>query len=254
MFEIGAIGGGGYVPDYPAAGQNHFQAIGLPYIVYRGDFLRSDERGLRGRILRTRNFEFDVSLGGSFSTDSDKNDARAGMPDLDWMGEIGPRLQITLARAARNARLDLELPVRAVFSTDLTSIDYRGFVFAPELAYQNEDFLDADYQVKLSLGPVLATERLMDYFYEVDPAFARPGRPAFDADPGYLGSRLQLLVSKPLGGRLTLFGAAQVGFHGGATNDASPLFQDDVTFAVGIGLAWSFWQSERRVKVERRGR
>ncbi len=251
LIEFGVAAGGGYLPDYPAAGQNHVRAIALPYFAYRGEFFRSDEKGLlRGRLIRTRDFEFDISLNGSFAADSDDNDARSGMPDLDWMGEIGPRLQITLARAARDAKLDLEIPVRAVFTTDLTDLSYRGFVFAPELAYQNENFLDAGLKAKLSAGPVFATAGLMDYFYEVAPAFATASRPAFEAEGGYLGSRLQLALSKRLGSRVTVFAAARADFHQGATNADSPLFRDRTTFAVGIGMVLSLWQSERRAKPE----
>ena len=252
LVEFGVAGGGGYLPDYPAAGQSHFRAIALPYFAYRGEIIRSDEKGLlRGRLLRTRDVELDVSLNGSFAVDSDDNDARAGMPDLDWMGEIGPRLQITLARAARDAKLDLELPLRAVFTTDFSELRYRGFIFAPELAYQNENLLGADVAAKLSVGPVLATSKLMDYFYGVEPAFQTATRPAFAADGGYLGSRLQLALKKRLGPWLTVFAAARAEFHQGATNGDSPLFRDQTTFAVGIGLVWSLWRSERRAKPER---
>jgi len=123
LFELGIAGGAGYVPDYPAADQSHLQYLALPYFAYRGKFLRSDEKGLlRGRFVRTRNVELDVSLSGSFAIDSDDNDARRGMPDLDYLGEVGPRLQITIARAARHAKIDLELPLRAVFSTGLSDL------------------------------------------------------------------------------------------------------------------------------------
>ena len=39
MPAAGVVGGGGWLPDYPAADENHFQGIALPYAIYRGDFL-----------------------------------------------------------------------------------------------------------------------------------------------------------------------------------------------------------------------
>lgn len=33
-----------------------------------------------------------LALAGAVDTKSHQNDARRGMPDLDWMGQIGPRL------------------------------------------------------------------------------------------------------------------------------------------------------------------
>ena len=248
LFEVGVVGGAGYVPNYPASDESSVEAIALPYFVYRGEIIRAGDRGLvRGRIIRRRNVELDVSLSGSFSTDSDDNDARQGMPDLDYLVEVGPRLQLTLARAQRWAKVELELPVRAVFSTDLSSVDHRGFVFAPELAYQHENVLQTGTQLKLSIGAKFADEELQDYFYEVDERFATSTRPAFDADFGYLGSRLQLLATRPFGKRIRGFAGGAIDLHQGAANEDSPLFRDDVTYSAGIGLIWSFYQSDRTV-------
>tara|TARA_R110002167_G_scaffold171072_1_gene369074 strand:+ start:47 stop:895 length:849 start_codon:yes stop_codon:yes gene_type:complete len=248
LLELGIGGGGGYVPDYPAAGQNHFNGIALPFLVYRGSFLRAgDNAVLRGRLLHNDRIDFDVSLDGSFSADSDKNDARKGMPDLDTMGELGPRLQINLARAARDAKIDLELPLRAVFSTDFTSdLSYRGIVFHPEIAYQHGNFLGTGVALKLGIGPIIADEELMGYFYDVEPRFATAGRPSYKADAGYIGSQVGLRLVRRLGDRVTLFGLANLGLHQGATNEDSPLFREDTTWSVGLGMAWSFYQSDAR--------
>lgn len=247
LVELGVIGGGGYVPDYPAAGQNHFNAIGAPYLIYRGKILRAGDKGIvRGRFIDTERVEFDVSLDGSYRADSDDNDARRGMPDLDYLGEVGPRLQITLARAARDAKIDLELPLRAVFSTDLTDLNYRGIVFHPEIAYQHANFFSPKLRFKLGVGPIFATSELMDYFYEVEPQFATAGRPAYSADAGYLGSQIGLRMAKQVTERFQVFGLASLGLYYGAANEDSPLYREDATWSVGLGAAWSFYQSERR--------
>ena len=111
LFELGLVGGGGYLPDYPAADESHLRGLALPYFAYRGEIIRSDEKGLlRGRLIQTDDIEFDISLNGSFPVDSDDNDDRRGLPDLDWLGEIGPRVQFTVARApGGSAKVDLEL-------------------------------------------------------------------------------------------------------------------------------------------------
>jgi outer membrane protein len=248
LFELGVLAAGGTVPDYPAAGENHFRAIGLPYFAYRGEILRSDEKGLlRGRIVNTDRLELDVSLKGSLPVDSDKNDARRGMPDLDWLGEIGPRLQVRLARApAGNAKVELELPVRAAFSTDLSDLDYRGIIFAPELAYQHEDFLGRDIQVKLGVSSTFATSELTEYLYEVPSGFATASRPAYAADAGYVGSALQLVAFHPLNRRWRLFGGVRTDFHHGSANEDSPLFREKTTYTAGVGVIWSFYQSAAR--------
>ncbi len=249
LFELGLVGGGGYFPDYPAADESHFDGLALPYVVYRGDFLRVGDKGIvRGRFIRTRDLELDVSVSGSFPADSDDNEARRGMPDLDYLVQIGPRLQWTMARAAKWAKIDLELAVRAVLSSDFSEVEYRGLLFAPEIAYQNERFLQSPYEVKFSVGANFASEQLHDYFYEVPGQFVSAARPAFDAGAGYLGAKLQLAVKRPLGKWFTLFAGAAVNFHGGAANAASPLFRDDLTFAGGLGVIWKFYRSKATVE------
>ena len=241
-------GGVGYVPDYPAAGQNHFNGIALPFPIYRGDFIRSDSKGLlRGRLIHSQNFELDVSFSGSLDADSDDNDARRGMPDLDYMAEVGPRLQWTFARAARWARMDLELPVRAVFSTDFSSVEHRGFLVEPQLAYQHENFLDTGAKLKLGLSTIFADEDLQDYFYQVDVPFVTAVRPAYDGRAGYLGSRLRLLFLHPVSKRLRLFVAGDLHSHHGASNENSPLYGEDFSYSIGTGLIWSLYQSDRMV-------
>lgn len=249
FFELGVVLGAAYLPDYPAAAENHVQPVTLPYFALRGEVIRSDERGLlRGSLIKTDRFEFDVSLDGAFPADSEKNDAREGMEDLDWIGEVGPRLQITLVKAARDAKVDLEIPLRAVFSTNFRSLSARGFDFEPTLAYQNVNFLMPRLEVKLSASATFATEDLMDYFYEVPPANVTATRPRFNAKGGYLGATLNLTLTKPVSQRFRLIAIARGDFHHGAENDRSPLFRDKTTFGGGIALIWSFFQSERTVR------
>ncbi len=246
LWELGVAGGVGWMPDYPAASSNSFNAIPLPYIVYRGDFLRMGEGSIiRGRIVHTEDFEFDVSLDGSFPAND--NDDRAGMPGLDWLGEIGPRLQYTLARDTKAAKIEVEVPVRAVFSTDFSDLEYRGWVFNPALAYQNDRFLDQPGSFKLSIGPVFGSAELNEYFYQVDAAFATPSRPRYEAEAGYMGTEIQASYFRPLTPWLRAFAVVQANVNTGAANESSPLYKDDINLGVGTGVVLSLVWSKQRV-------
>jgi MipA family protein len=248
LWELGGVIGAGYLPDYPAAGQSHFQWAALPLLVYRGEILRAGDKGLvRGRLYRSERVEFDISLSGSFPTDADDNNARQGMADLDWLGEVGPRLQITLARAAKDAKIDLELPIRAVLSTDFSSIEHQGFIFAPELAYQNDNFMGKGIELKLGLSLDFASEGLADYFYEVPSSFVTSTRSVYNAKAGYMGARLQLSAYKPITDRWRVFAGINGEFHHGAANKSSPLFLSTRNVGLGFGVIWSLWQSDARV-------
>ena len=116
------VGGGGWLPDYPAAGQNHWNGIALPYAIYRGDFLQVGERGIvRGLLLDLRNVEFDLSAGAAFPVDSSDNRAREGMRDLDTLFELGPKLTYKFLPRGAGQELDLSLAARAVISTDIVN-------------------------------------------------------------------------------------------------------------------------------------
>ena len=104
-------------PDYRGSDEASLYPVPLPYFVYRGDILRADRDGVRGRLFNREYAELSVSVSGTIPVQSEDNTARRGMPDLDYLVELGPRLQWTVARAARWAKLDFELPVRAVFSS-----------------------------------------------------------------------------------------------------------------------------------------
>jgi outer membrane scaffolding protein for murein synthesis (MipA/OmpV family) len=115
------------------------------------------------------------------------------------------------------------------------------------LAYQHENLFESGTKLKLGLSVIFADEDLQKYFYQVDAQFVTANRPAFDAEAGYLGSRLRLSLLRPFGKRLKLFAAADVNSHAGAANEDSPLFREKLTYGAGLGLIWSFYQSDRTV-------
>lgn len=248
LWEIGAVAGGGFLPDYPAADENHPRGIALPYAVYRGDFFRVGDRGVaRGIFADTSRFEFDVGVDAAFPVDSDDNEAREGMDDLDYLLEIGPRLTYyLLPRHERNA-LYVSIAGRAVIATDFANWRYQGITVAPRVTYWRNRIMARDLNATIWIEPIFGFDGLNDYFYEVRPADARAGRPAFDADDGYIGTELSFGLSFGFSERLRAFGGVQFGYWNGSANDDSPLHRDDFSIGVGGGLRWTLFASEARV-------
>jgi MipA family protein len=249
VLEAGIAGGGGWVPDYPAAAQNHWRGLVAPFLIYRGELLRSDDRGLRGRLYRGEDLELNLSLGGAFRASSRNNRAREGMPDLDWIGELGPALRWEAWRdATRRRRITLEVPLRAVFSTDLSQIRYRGFTFAPEIAFEHLGLFHPGSRARIGIGPVFGSGRFMDYFYRVEGDFARPGRPAYDAKGGYLGTRVQFSYRLPVTERLSVVAGGRLENFSGATNADSPLYRREFNATLVGGISFSLYRSEATVE------
>ncbi len=247
LFEAGIFGGAGWLPDYPAAEQNHVRGVVLPFLIYRGELLRSDERGLRGRILHGRDLEFSLSFSGSLRASSRDNRAREGMPDLDYLGEVGPALRWVAWRDGGRRRITLELPFRAVFSTDFSQMHYRGYTIAPELAFEQTGLLFPRSRARVGIGPVFGSGRFMDYFYQVKGEFSRPGRPAYDAHGGYLGTRLQFSYRVPVNDRISIGGGGRLENFSGATNAGSPLFRREFNVTLLAGVSFALYQSEATV-------
>jgi outer membrane scaffolding protein for murein synthesis (MipA/OmpV family) len=252
VFEVGIAGGGGNLPAYPASSQNSWRGLAVPYIIYRGSTFRADDGGLRARASLADGIELSVSASGGVNASSDDVTARQGMPDLQWLGEIGPNLRFTLWRGEEEAspqRIVVDTPVRAVFSTDWSSVSFRGFTFAPDIAYERINFLSPFARLRLSAGVVFGTDSYAEYFYDVAPEFARPGRPAYNAQPGYIGSRVSLSYRLPLSERVSVVAGGRVENFSGAANADSPLFRSDWNFAVVAGFAVSLWRSEAKVNA-----
>lgn len=250
LLELGIAGGGGYTADYPAAEQSRVRGIIAPWLIYRGEFLRADEQGARARTLLGERIELAISGSGSFPTNSRDNRARAGMPDLDWIGEIGPTVIWTIWRdldAASPRRIVLDTPVRAAFSTDLTSIRFRGLTFEPDIAWQQRNLLVPGSRLRVSLGVVFANERYMDYFYGVAPEYARPDRPAYGARGGYLGTRVQFSYRVPITETVSLVAGGRIVNFSGAANRDSPLFRREWNYAVAAGFSWTLYRTATTV-------
>jgi MipA family protein len=249
LWEVGIAAIGGEFPDYPGSSQSHFHALPLPYVIYRGEYFQLSPTTARGIIVNAPAVSLDVSASGAFRS-SHNNQARAGMPGLDYTGQIGPRLNILLAHDAMYAKVDLELPVRAVFSTNLKTVDYRGVLMAPELAYTHGNFMNSGGRFKMGVGPEFATARLMQYFYTVEPQFVTSTRPQFNATGGYLGARFEVSYRRSLNDRMTILALLAPELYSGATNARSPLFKKQFGVSAALGVTFSFYGSTARATGE----
>ncbi len=252
VFEVGIAGGGGSLPAYPASSQNQVRGLVVPYFIYRGSVLRSDDGGVRARTSLADGIELSVSASGGINASSDDVTARAGMPDLQWLGEVGPNLRFILWRGEDEAspeRIVIDTPLRAVFSTDWSSVSFRGFTFSPDIAYERLHVFSQYARLRVSAGVLFGSDAYSDYFYEVAPEYAQPARPAYNAQAGYVGARVTLSYRLPITERLSVVVGGRVENFSGSANADSPLFRSEWNASVVAGFAFSLWRSEARVDV-----
>lgn len=251
LWEFGVGGGVVDVANYPASGERNFIALAAPYLVYRGDVFRlGGGGGARAVVVEKGNFEIDLSFGGAFSADSEDNSVREGMPELDFLFEVGPQIIYKVKDfsfdGGGNGRLNAKVQTRAVFSTDFGRIDQRGYVLESQLSYQQRGVMLDKTGLNVSFSATFASEKLHDYFYQVGDEFVTDNRQAFDAKGGYLGSELSVGFSFPIFENARGFIGGSASFHQGTANEDSPLFEDDVTFSIGAGFVWRLYESREK--------
>ncbi len=252
LWEAGA--GLGYVdfPDYRGSDERHRYVLPVPYLVYRGDFLKVDREKVRGLFFKNDYAELDVSLSASVPVKSSDNAARRGMPDLDPTFEIGPSLNFFLLRSdARKMYLDLRLPVRPVIATDFSHARYVGYVFQPQLNLDVRDLGGhAGWNLGLAAGPIFGDKRYHDYFYGVSSAYATPTRPAYTARGGYAGSQFIVALSKRYP-KYWVGGFVKWDTVHGAVFEDSPLVRKKQNFTSGFAVSWIFAESKDMVREDR---
>jgi outer membrane scaffolding protein for murein synthesis (MipA/OmpV family) len=249
LWEAGAGATVISLPDYRGSDERRAWVLPFPYLVYRGEFLRADERRVRGLFFKTDRVELDASVSATPPVDSSKNDARQGMPDLDATLEIGPSLNFFLLQTdSRKARLELRLPLRAALATDFSHVNLAGWVFQPNLNLDLRDPLGHEgWKLGMLAGPVFSDQRYNQYFYGVDPAFATASRPAYNAGGGYGGAQFIMSLSKRYR-EFWIGGFAKWDTLHNAVFADSPLVRTNQYFAAGVAVAWIIGES--KIKVE----
>ena len=247
LWEVGFGAGVLAFPDYRGSDEMQVFPAPLPYVIYRGKFLKSDRDGVRGELFDRKYAELSLSANGSIPVDSDDNDARSGMPDLKPTLELGPSLDLHVWRSAdANIAVDVILPLRLPV-TIASSPEAIGWIFAPRVNVDVQNVAGfIGWNLGVGAGPLFADRRYHDYYYSVAPRFATADRPEYAASGGYSGSHLLVSLSKR-------FPSYWVGAYVRADSvhhsqfERSPLVERSFAFTGGIGIAWLIAESERMV-------
>jgi outer membrane scaffolding protein for murein synthesis (MipA/OmpV family) len=248
LWELGLGVAAVRFPDYRGSDQTSNYALPLPFVAYRGRFLRADRDGARAILFADRRVVIDMSLSASVPTKSNHSDARQGMPDLPGTFEIGPNLNVELWQSGdRRLRLDLRLPLREAITLQ-ASPKTIGVTFSPNLALDVRGFAGR-WNLGMLAGPLFADRRYHEHFYGVAPEFVTASRPAYDAPGGYAGWRATTAVSRRLG-NAWLGGFIRSDDLHGAAFAPSPLVRRESSFAAGFGVSWIFAVSGQRVVVD----
>lgn len=248
LWEIGAGAAALRLPDYRGAQGSQHLLLPLPYLIYRGPWLRADRDGARAVLADGPRWELNLSASAAPPVRSRGSAAREGMADLPPTIELGPRLTTRLWQAGDgSARLEARVPVRAVIGVS-SRPRILGAVLTPTLNLDLPRALagwDLGLQVALDAG----TRRLHDHLYGVSAQDATAARPAWQARGGAGGWHALAAVSWRAGP--AWFGAyARLDRLDGAVFADSPLVRRRSGLSVGVAASWMLARSSEEVRSD----
>lgn len=246
VWELGVGVSALTLADYRGADSRRRYVLPFPVLVYRAPHLKVDRGGIRADLWDDDRFELDLSVNVTPPVKRHATGIRAGMPGRKALLELGPRLQGLMWTGDQGRqRLKLHLPVR--YAMPLGKLENAGLVFHPKLV------LDVDHvggwrgwQFSLAAGPIFANRAHHRYYYEVDPAYARPGRPAWAARGGYGGMQYTASFNKRFPD-YWVAGFVRLDQVQGATFASSPLVRQRRQVSAGLVFGWLFARSAERV-------
>ncbi len=227
------------IPFYPGSSQSKTYVFPIPHFLFRAEKLEIDN-GIEATFFRTEKVRFNLSADIAMPVNSQDSEARAGMPDIDTVLQLGPSLEITLAGDRFQAdHLRLELPVRAAISTDLRSAESVGWLFEPRLTYETRRPYKTGFTYLVSAGLRFATEDLHQYYYDVDAAFVTPEREQFESQAGYSGMFVDYIANWRSESFIYWALLRYQNLQGAAFED-SPLVEQNDYLLIGAGVTWVF--------------
>ena len=240
--DLGIGSGFASVPDYIGSDESSLFGLPFPYFKYESDRIKIDRRAARGTLFRLGRLSLEIDASGRIPVDSEENEARSGMPDLDLVLELGPAIKLDLwGEKKSETHVFLEWPIRAAASTDFNSVDSQGWLTEPKLLLVNRWLRgrSGGWQLSTSagIGVRWLSQENVNYFYSVDESFSTNERPSFSFQEDiYAGWQLRGGLS--MKNQQWLLGAfTRMTFLSGSDLEESPLVREDQSVEVGIAVS-----------------
>jgi len=249
-WEVGVVGMVSRVPFYRGSDEYRWYAFPLPYFIYRGDYIQMDKDGVRGLFYKGVRFELELSLGINPPVKSEGG-ARAGMPDLNPLIEMGPAARLYLYNGKKVKAVYLEAAGRGVFSVDMDNLnpEYEGLRGNLSLVMAGIKLLPkSSWSAGLKTGLEFSDRDYNGYFYNVDEAYVTPDRPFYHSEGGYGGVSVSGWITRRLFDGVSIAMYTRLDNVEGAVFEDSPLVRAHNSYMVGAGFTWKIAQSKNQVQ------
>lgn len=239
LWTIGAGIGHITANSYPGSDQTTSVTSPIPYLNIKTNWFDLDREGLHTNWFENTNFRLDFTFDLGLPVESDENTLRNGMVDLDPLGLIGPMLIYQL-KNSRHEKWQLQLPLAYAYSIDNLEPDSAGWTLNPRIYFNRMMEVSRNiYEITVSFGPTYGSADYHQYYYQVDLADVTVNRPAYSAEAGMAGYRLNISLTKRLK-NFWLGGYLRYQNVSSAVFTDSPLVVEDSYWFIAVGASWLF--------------
>ena len=165
------------------------------------------------------------------------------MQNLDWLAEMGPRINYTLYNKD-GLIIELELPYRFVLSTDFSFTRERGQRISPQIDLVKN--LTNRLKIKFSAKLNWANETLNDYFYQVNSSDVTEVRERYNAKEGYIGNNISTFLVYKGFQVFSIFGVQHSNYQGSA-NENGPLYRVHSNTSFFMAFNFFFFKSKKTI-------
>lgn len=222
-------------PEYIGSSKRKNMTLPFPYIEYKSDKINIDRNKVFNDYFKHDDYKIELSMTGLLPVTS-KNSARQDMPDLDATIEFGPNFIYHVFKKDEKF-LNLEVPVRTVFSVDSGTFDYQGYVANINLHYQ--EYLIKNIKLDITTGFVWGDESYHNFYYEVDQKYETVSREEYHSKSGYGGWQNSVGLTKKddkfwYGAFVKYYNLTHVAYN------QSPLVEKNSAFFYGFAVSYLF--------------
>jgi outer membrane protein len=243
--------GVGFLPfradHYRGSPQHRWYLIPFPAYTVRGKNIEAENGYIRGHIARLSDkLVLDLSFNLGLNVDSDSDTLRKNMRDLDPTFELGPILRYYLWKSQdENHFINIEMPYRAVYATDLTYIEHVGYYSIPYINLLNKGTDKTwGWGSEFSMGLQYGSSGFHNRFYAVDTQDVTNRREYYHSRKGYSGAQFLMALNKRYKD-LLIIPFFRYDYLDGAVYNKSPLYKNAHYTFFGVGLVWYFAHSSR---------
>lgn len=207
----------------------------VPYVYYKSENLEANNAVINGYFINTRFLSLTLSMGANPNVESEENDARTDMPELNYNFGIGPMAIIHLIKSD-SVHLQIESNIRREFETDFSLT--RGIGYTSN-SYLTLRLFGESSEMDITWGKSYADKSFHRYYYDVYEEYATEDRPEYEAEGGYSGE-IFIFSFKFRMGPFLVFPFYRADYLADVAYEDSPLFKQKHYHFYGAGLFYVF--------------